>query len=49
VFLNFSDEWFENWHDLVMTHPSWRIKSGGIPFIIADQPGNYVVSNIDLR
>jgi hypothetical protein len=49
VFLNFSDEWFDNWHDLVMTHPSWRIKSGGIPFIIADQPGNYVVSNIDLR
>jgi len=49
VFLNFSDEWFDNWHDLVMTHPSWRIKAGGIPFIIADQPGDYRVTNIDLR
>jgi len=49
VFLNFSSESFDNWADLVATHPSWRIAKGGIPFIIADQPGHYVVSNIDLR
>jgi len=49
VFLNFSSESFDNWADLVATHPSWRIPKGGIPFIIADEPGHYVVSNIDLR
>ena len=49
VFLNFSDESFANWDALVARHPSWRIKAGGIPFIIADQPGSYRVTNIDLR
>lgn len=49
VFLNFSSETFDNWDDLVATHPTWRIPRRGIPFIIADQPGNYVVSHIDLR
>jgi hypothetical protein len=49
VFLNFSSEWFDNWDDLVTTHPRWRVAAGKIPFIIADQPGTYVISNIDLR
>jgi hypothetical protein len=49
VFLNFSSESFDNWDDLVATHPRWRVASGKIPFIIADQPGHYVISNIDLR
>ena len=49
VFLNFSSESFDNWADLVATHPKWRIAKAGIPFIIADQPGDYEVSHIDLR
>jgi hypothetical protein len=49
VFLNFSSESFDNWHDLVTTHPTWRLPRRAIPFIIADQPGHYVISHIDLR
>jgi hypothetical protein len=49
VFINFSGESFDNWDALVDAHPTWRVRSGGIPFIIADAPGHYVVSNIDLR
>jgi hypothetical protein len=48
VFLNFSSESFSNWDDLAATHPTWRIPRHGIPFIIADVPGHYVVSHIDL-
>jgi hypothetical protein len=49
VSLNFSNETFDNWADLVATHPTWRIPKHGIPFIIADQPGTYEVSHVDLR
>jgi hypothetical protein len=49
VFLNFSSESFDNWADLVAKHPKWRMAKAAIPFIIADQPGHYVVSDIDLR
>jgi hypothetical protein len=49
VFINFNGESFADWDALVEAHPAWRVKSGGIPFIIADQPGHYVVSHIDLR
>ena len=49
VFLNFSSESFDNWDDLVTTHPKWRMAKSAIPFIIADVPGHYVVFNIDLR
>ena len=49
VFLNFSSESFDNWADLASTHPRWRIAKRAIPFIIADQAGTYMVSNIDLR
>ena len=49
VFLNFSSESFDNWDDLVATHPRWRIAKAAIPFIIADQDGVYRVSHIDLR
>ena len=49
VFLNFSSDWFANWDALVAAHPNWRIPPRSIPFVIADQPGNYTVSNVDLR
>lgn len=49
VFINFNGESFADWDALVAAHPTWRVKPGGIPFIIADQPGTYIVSNIDLR
>jgi hypothetical protein len=49
VFLNFSNEWFVNWDAMVAAHPTWRIAPGKVPFIIADQPGNYVITNVDLR
>ncbi|HET9085314.1 MAG TPA: hypothetical protein VFN41_13020 [Candidatus Limnocylindrales bacterium] len=49
VFINFNGESFANWDALVARHPSWRVKAGGIPFIIADVEGDYRVTNIDLR
>lgn len=49
VFLNFGSESFDNWADLVATHPKWRIPARSIPFVIADQPGTYVVRHVDLR
>jgi hypothetical protein len=49
VFLNFSSDSFANWAALVHAHPTWRIPKHGIPFIIADQPGDYTVSHVDLR
>jgi hypothetical protein len=38
-----------NWDAFAAEHPTFRIVSGGIPFIISDQPGTYIVSNIVLR
>ena len=49
VFLNFSSETFDNWADLARTHRSWRVPARSIPFVIADQPGTYVVRHVDLR
>ena len=49
VFLNFGNLSFANWDALVAAHRSWRVASGKVPFIIADQPGHYEISNIDLR
>jgi opacity protein-like surface antigen len=40
-------ETFTNWAALVTAHPGWKISD--IPFVIADQPGTYVVWNIVLR
>ena len=40
-------ETFANWAALVAAHPNWTISN--IPFVIADQPGTYVVWNIVLR
>jgi len=49
VFLNFSSESFDNWADLARAHPTWRVAKRAVPFIIADQPGDYEISHIDLR
>jgi hypothetical protein len=49
VFLNFSSDWFVNWDAMVAAHPTWRIAPGKVPFVIADQPGTYVVTDVDLR
>jgi hypothetical protein len=49
VFLNFGSESFDNWDDLVASHPGWRLPPRAIPFVIADQPGTYRISHIDLR
>lgn len=49
VFLNFGSESFDNWDDLVATHPTWRLPRNAVSFIIADVQGHYVVWNIDLR
>jgi hypothetical protein len=42
-------ESFANWNELATEHPTWRVASGKIPFVIADQPGEYAVKNIVLR
>ena len=40
---------FGNWAAFAAADPTYRIRAGGIPFIISDQPGTYIVSNIVLR
>ena len=45
----FGSEVFPNWAAFVAAHPTYRSAPGSIPFIIADQPGIYVVSDIVLR
>lgn len=49
VFLNFSPQSFANWRALAAAHPKWRIPPRSIPFVIADQPGTYIISRVDLR
>jgi len=44
----FGSESFDNWADFASTHPTYKI-ADAIPFIIADQPGNYSVTGIDLH
>jgi hypothetical protein len=45
----FQAETFDNWAAFVAAHPKYRIPPRAIPFVIADQPGTYEISNIDLR
>ena len=43
-------ETFANWAAFAAAHPTYKIASGSIPFIIADGTlGTYVVSDIVLR
>jgi hypothetical protein len=42
-------ESFDNWNDMANTHSDWRVASGKIPFVIADQPGTYELTDIALR
>jgi hypothetical protein len=44
----FHSESFDNWADFASTYPAYKI-ADAIPFIIADQPGNYSVTGIDLH
>ncbi len=45
----FGSEVFANWAAFVAAHPTYRIPPAGIPFVIADQPGTYVLTNVDHR
>jgi hypothetical protein len=45
----FGSETFANWDAFAAAHPDYRIAPGSIPFIIADQPGTYTITDIDLR
>ena len=48
--VNAGPESFANWAAFAAAHPTYRIASGSIPFIIADgTQGIYIVSDIDLR
>ena len=47
--VNFNSVDYANWDAFASANPTFRIAPGQIPFIIADQPGTYMVSNIDLR
>ena len=47
--VNFASVDYANWDAFTAANPTYRIAPGAIPFIIADQPGNYAVSSIDLR
>jgi hypothetical protein len=43
----FNTEVFPDWDAFVAAHPTYRVI--GYPFIIADQPGNYAITNIDVK
>jgi hypothetical protein len=45
----FGSEVFGNWAAFAEAHPRYRIPQQEIPFIIADQPGTYEISDIDLH
>ena len=47
--VNFNSVDYANWDAFASANPTFRIAAGQIPFIIADEPGSYAVSNIDLR
>jgi hypothetical protein len=47
--VNFNSVDYANWDAFASANPTFRIAPGQIPFIIADEPGSYTVSNIDLR
>jgi hypothetical protein len=47
--VNFNSVDYANWDAFASVNPTFRIAPGQIPFIIADEPGSYAVSNIDLR
>jgi hypothetical protein len=47
--VNFMSVDYGNWSALATAHPDYRLAAGAVPFIIADQPGNYAVNSIDLR
>ena len=45
----FGSDVYDNWADFAAANPKYRIPPRGIPFVIADQPGHYALTNIDLR
>jgi hypothetical protein len=40
---------YANWDAFAAANSTYRIARGAVSFIIADEPGSYAVSNIDLR
>ena len=45
VFIN-TGESYANWDAMAAANPTWRIATGKIPFVIADQPGTYDVTSV---
>jgi len=43
----YTSEVFDNWAAFVAAHPKYEML--GVPFIIADQPGTYVITSIDVK
>lgn len=48
VSLNDGSGSWANWAAFVAAHPEYQVTSGGISFIIADQPGTWDISNVRL-
>lgn len=46
--VNFNGD-YANWDAFAAANPTYKTNSGGTPFIIADQPGTYFVTDIVLR
>jgi hypothetical protein len=44
----FLNDVYANWDAFVLANPTYRLPPGSVPFIIADQPGTYVITGIDL-
>jgi hypothetical protein len=40
---------YANWAAFVTANPTYRIASDAVTFIIVDQPGDYTITNVELR
>lgn len=46
IYTNFSAESFDNWADLVATHPDWTVATDAYVFLVADDPGSWTINNV---
>ena len=46
IYTNFSSESFDNWADLVATHPDWTVGTDQYVFLVADDPGMWTINNV---
>lgn len=46
--IQYGSDTFPNWAAFVAAHPTYRISTDTIPFVIVDQPGQFTLSNVQI-